>query len=1027
VAQQLAAGANPWSVVTADFNGDGIPDLAVANFTDSTVTIMLGNGDGTFRPIACNSATAADCTTGTEPISLAVGDFNHDGKLDLAMACLYDNAVAVLLGNGDGTFQNTVAPIVPEYTTGKGTGPYSIAAGAFVASSSTLDLVVADSNTNLVGAANEVSILIGNGDGTFQSPIMCPTGTGPTSVAVGDLNGDGILDLAVANFGANTVSVLLGTGNSTSPFQTHLDYATGSEPISVAIGYFNGSHNPPSVVTANNFANTVSVLPGSSTGALGPHVDYATGSEPTFVTVGDVNGDGNPDLAVADESGGSVSVLLGRGNGTFRPHSDFGVGISPRSLALGDFNGDHKLDLAVANTNTVSDSVSILLDYGSGSFQDSGVFATGSEPIGATVGDFNGDNIPDLAMTNSAAGTVSVLLGNRDGTFKPKVDSTAGPTGSIPYAVAVGDFNADQKLDLAVINEGADTVSILLGNGDGTFQAPATYSLAPDSEPVAVAVGKLVNGSSNLDLIVADLQSDTVAVLMGNGDGTFQSPSYYTTGNGPRSVAVGDVNKDGKPDVVVANSFSDTVSVLLGTGQATGTLQSHTDFPTGSEPVSVAVGNFNNDGNLDVVTANAEDDTVSLLLGNGTGALGAPKPFATGAAPHSVAVVDFNGDGHPDVAVANLVNNSVSVLLGTGTGSFQARTDYPAGPSPYIAVTADFNLDGAQDLAAADNDSSTATVILNTGGTHLALTSSPNPSSPREAVQFTATIARGLVIYGQSAPTGSISFYNGATLLGSGTIASGSVSISNSTLPAGSDSITAVYSGDANFNPHTSAPITQTVSCSGCSTVSLSPTSLTFSTQFEGTTSKAQTVTLTNTGTGSLSITNIVPSTNFGETNTCPLSPSTLAAGANCTISVTFTPTTTGTLTGTISVTDNASGSPQAVSLTGTGTVVKLSPASGLNFGTVTVGTTSSPMTATVTNGSKSGSISITGVTFTGTDPGDFAEQSTTCGSSLGPQKSCTVNVTFTPTATGKRTALLSVSDNGGGSPQTVGLQGTGQ
>src|SRR5271170_6031481 len=127
VAPQYAAGANPWSVVSADFNGDGIPDLAVANFTDSTVTIMLGNGDGTFQSFACNSATAADCTTGTEPISLAVGDFNGDGKLDLAMACLYDNAVAVLLGNGDGTFQNTATPIVTEYSTGKNTAPYSVA------------------------------------------------------------------------------------------------------------------------------------------------------------------------------------------------------------------------------------------------------------------------------------------------------------------------------------------------------------------------------------------------------------------------------------------------------------------------------------------------------------------------------------------------------------------------------------------------------------------------------------------------------------------------------------------------------------------------------------------------------------------------------------------------------------------------------------------------------------------------------------------------------------------------------------
>jgi hypothetical protein len=523
-AQQFAAGANPWSVVTADFNGDGIQDLAVANFTDSTVSILLGNGNGTFQPIACNSATASDCTTGTEPISLAVGDFNGDGKLDLAMACLYDNAVAILLGNGDGTFQNTVAPIVAEYTTGKGTGPYSVAVGAF-GSSSTLDLAVTDS------ASNQVSILFGNGDGTFQIPMssdMYTTGTEPTSVAVGNLNGDAYPDLVVANFGSNTVSVLLGTGNAASPFQTHVDYPTGSEPISVAIGYFNGPQSPPYVATANNFANTVSVLPDSSAGTLGAATSFATGSEPTFVAVGDVNGDGNPDLAVADEGGGSVSVLLGNGNGTFQTHADFGAGISPRSIALGNFNGDQNLDIAVANTNSASDSVSILLGYGNGSFQDSGVFATGLEPLGAASGDFNGDGIPDLVTAGPApSGTcggqagqgapcVTVQLGKGDGTFQAPIETQVS---SLPYGVAVGDFNGDHILDLAVVNVGADTVSILLGNGNGTFRTPVN-SYSTGSEPVAVAAGAL-GGGHTLDLVVANLESDTVSVLVGNGDGTF--------------------------------------------------------------------------------------------------------------------------------------------------------------------------------------------------------------------------------------------------------------------------------------------------------------------------------------------------------------------------------------------------------------------------------------------------------------------------------------------------------------------------
>src|SRR5437867_2555895 len=275
------------------------------------------------------------------------------------------------------------------------------------------------------------------------------------------------------------------------------------------------------------------------------------------MAVGDVNGDGRPDLAVANVNSGDVSVLLGNGDGTFQPALTFAAGYAPYSVAVGDFNGDGRPDLAtIAGTG-----VSVLLGNGDGTFQPALTFAAGNSPFSLAVGDFNGDGRPDLAAANSGGNFLSVLLGDGEGTVQGAPTFGAGLG---PDSVAVGDVNGDGRPDLVVadlgLNTGYSTVLVLMGNGDGTFQPARDFDVG--TYPISVAVGD-VNGDGRPDLAVANSGGNTVSVLLGNGDGTFQSALTFTAGSYPDSVAVGDVNGDGRPDLATANYNSNDVSVLI--------------------------------------------------------------------------------------------------------------------------------------------------------------------------------------------------------------------------------------------------------------------------------------------------------------------------------------------------------------------------------------------------------------------------------------------------------------------------------
>jgi large repetitive protein len=768
----------PTSLAVADFNGDGRADIALGN-ADGTVSILLGKGKGQFSALA-------DVKVSTGSLSaIAAADLNRDGKIDLVATQQDQKQVAVLLGNGDGTFASPTPYAV-------GHAPLS-AVVADVNADGIADLVVVNSESNTF------SVLNGNGDGTFQASRDFVAGNAPLAAVAGDFYGSGHLDLAIINHSSQTVSVPSGKGDGT--FKAARSYVSGQQPVSIASGNINGGIKPGLVVanycgsdlTCSSAGNVAVFLPDAS-GEYHLSASYTVGAGPVSVSLADVNGDKKLDIVAANRLDRTVTVLLGAGDGTFHQPATFPLAAAPVSIAVGDFNKDGKPDLAV------------LEDCGS---------ATCREP-----------------------GSVEILQSAEGGTFK---SLTTYSVGYAPSALAVGDINSDKNLDIVVANRcGGDascqstgTGTVLLGNGSGKFTEGKTLTLG--RSPSSLALGSLTG--AGLDLVVSRSTDNTVAVLKGNGDGTFKPAVAYAVGNKPGSVVLSDFNGDGKPDVAVTNFTDSTVSVLYGRGD--GTLQTATSLPVGANPVAMTAVGGASGGRTTLATADGStaDDKPGTEFQMSPDDDPGSTPFATftlTATPGSSSVNDLvqlvasitlpAGPPAPPAPTANVVfsvggvdltdcggSTGVALTLNVTTYSATCNTQTLEASSTPVTVTAEY-------VGDPNYEEQSTTASQNVSQLVSALTISPTVNTPiNTSITFTATLT---VPIGSSispiGPTGSVSFLvdgSAATCTNSTALNSttGVATCTVAQLSLGSHSIGASYAGDQNYTGFTATNVTQTI------------------------------------------------------------------------------------------------------------------------------------------------------------------------------------------------------------------------
>jgi hypothetical protein len=529
------AGQIPEAVQTADFNGDGRLDLAVANYKSSFVSVLLGNPDGTFQP-------ARNSVTGIRPVSIATGDFNDDGKLDLATANVAYGDVSVLLGNGDGTFGAHT-----DYGRPLG-NPISVAVGDFN-SDGKLDLGVMTNTgyssyygSDLGGA---VAVLTGNGDGSFVVPnqLSWLSIGWHTSAAVADFNGDGRLDFAATHPDYASVDLVFGDG--TGAFGGLVSVQVGSGPRSVTSEDVNGDGNVD-LVTANS-GDKVSVLLGSGLGTFAGARDYAVGAGPYSVATADFNRDGKVDLVTANELAGTVSVLFGAGTGSFGWVQDFAVGAEPQSLAVGDFNGDHFPDLAVANER--SDNVSVLLNDQSWPPADSPTVAisdvTVTEGNTGTVG-------AEFTVSLSAAYNqpVSVNYATVDGSATVAGGDYRPVTGTLTFGVGETSKTVTVPVNGDRVAEYTELFSLRLASPVNAFiPDPTATGTITDDEPyvsvwgATVAEGNTGTRAASLTVSLASVYDADVVVSYSTADGGAVAGSDYEGVAGTLTIPAGQTSQ----------------------------------------------------------------------------------------------------------------------------------------------------------------------------------------------------------------------------------------------------------------------------------------------------------------------------------------------------------------------------------------------------------------------------------------------------------------------------------------------------
>lgn len=551
----IRVGYEPSSITAGDINGDGSLDFIITHSSEGKVSILTNNGNLT-------SMSTTEYPIGNNPRTSVIGDMNGDGHADIVAVTTGDSAgISILQGNGQGSFTSAVKfkTSCPNSYVPTLDDPYSLALGDLDGDGD-LDVAVGCSE------AAQVSILLNNSAGfvlSLQAADRYAVQGSYSQVVIADFNSDNKLDVAATNYdefgnNVNFTAILLGRGDGTLLASVNYD-VSGSQPSSVTSLDFDGD-GKLDIATANFNSNNVSIMRGNGKGQFTAAVNYAVGSKPVQLMSVDLNLDGKQDLVIANSGDNTITLLLNDGTGSFISKnvvSSIESGSKARTITVADFNGDNNPDLAVAHTG--SNHLSVLLGDGNGEFQmvDHPADNRIATPNSIVSGHFNDDDKIDLAIANKGTKKVYILYGQGDGTF-----TSGDEYGGInePSALATGDFNRDGWADIAVANNGPSEYSlhILFGDQSGTFREEPISTFS--NQVYSLAVGDY-NGDKKLDIAVPTLLR-SISVFMGDGTDSFDLENSYSTDIMPRSVAAGDFNKDGKDDLATANYYADNVTVI---------------------------------------------------------------------------------------------------------------------------------------------------------------------------------------------------------------------------------------------------------------------------------------------------------------------------------------------------------------------------------------------------------------------------------------------------------------------------------
>ena len=861
---EYAAGTQPGHVLLADIKGDGRLDAVVTDNATGSVNVLFGNGDGTFgKPVAYTAIA--------RPVAIAVGNFSGSGKRDIAVAG--PTGLAVLLNDGSGHFAAPLSISLdraPSSLTsadlrgaghddlvvahqdgtmrvllGDGSGKFRAAPLSTIGSSALSSVVSGDFNHDgkadlAVAHAGSalLTVLLGRGDGSFQPGVNYAVGNGPVHVIVADLRGDGTSDLITLNQAANTFSVLLGNGDGS--FKAAADFVAGNLPVGAVAGNFNGTVHPDLAIL-NAADGSISVPRGRGDGTFQAAQSYKAGLDRKSVAAGDVDGDGRADLVVTNFCGsdttckgnGNVTVFLANADGTYRQGATYALGVGPVAVALADLRGSNKLDLVALNRG--DKTLTVMAGNGDGTFGQAQTYSLSGSPSALFVGDLDGDARPDVAIASDCGssacaqpGSLTLWHGLGDGSLAESVSYAVGYS---PVSIAAGDLHGTGHADLIVANAcGGDssckspgTATLFAGNGKGKFIQSGEISIG--SSPSSIALGKLTG--SGLDLVVAQRGSNQIAVLHGDGKGGFGAPVNYSVGSAPSALAIADLNGTGRQDVAVANFQGSTVSVLYGT--VGGTLQPAVSYTVGTGPEALAAIIGGKNGTASVVTANGNSGAPQA--GTDITVMAKPRPYAgvtantttltatpsassvNPASAVTLAVTVSGGAGTPTGTV-NITGNGLpaSVCAGLvldGTGAASCTTS--ALQASTTTLTATYLGDTTYAVT-----TGTANVVISKLSPTITMTPAPSPASPsplNTSVTFRATLAG--VTFAPTAPGGTVSFSAGGNAIAGCTVAGVSATqvatCTTASLAAGATSITAVYSGDTNYNTATSAPLLYTI------------------------------------------------------------------------------------------------------------------------------------------------------------------------------------------------------------------------